>query len=48
MDNKKAITILKIVGGLLAIGGSILTGIASDKQAKDTIAKMVEEKLNDK
>ena len=46
--NGKAITIIKIVGGLLTIGGSVLGGIASDKQMKETVAKMVEEKLNNK
>lgn len=43
-----AITVMKLVGGLLTIGGSLLAGMASDKQTEETIAKMVEEKLNNK
>ena len=43
-----AITVIKIVGGLLTLGGSILGGIAEDKKMKETVAKMVEETLTNK
>ncbi len=40
--------ILQIVGIVLTLGGSIVGGIVSDRKNKETLAKLVEEKLGQK
>lgn len=41
-------SVLQIVGVVLALGGSIVSSIVSDRKNKETLAKLVEEKLGQK
>lgn len=46
MDAKKIVEkVLPIAGIVMTIGGSIIQNIVSEKKTKETIAKLVDEKL---
>ena len=46
MEVKKLVEkVLPVAGVVLTIGGSIISNIVQDKKTKETIAKLVDEKL---
>lgn len=42
------IKVMTVVGTLLSLGGSLLSGVASDKKTEETVARLVKDKLEGK